>query len=68
MLKSLSRRRGECNTAAMGYTNPDKRLVVVKRSRKKRIVRLRRLAEKRALRGEHLRGTVHASRRGYWYA
>jgi hypothetical protein len=52
----------------MGYTNRDKRIVNVT-AREKRSVRvLRRRAEKRELRGEHVRSATHATRRGWWYA
>jgi hypothetical protein len=52
----------------MGYTNKDKRIVRVTRKEKRRVVKLRRLAEKRETAGEHLRSAVDATRRGWWYA
>jgi hypothetical protein len=52
----------------MGYTNKDKRLVTVTRAEKDQVKRLRRRAEKREVRGEHVRTAVRATRRGWWYA
>jgi len=52
----------------MGYTNKDKRLVNVTRQEKRAVAKLRRLAGKRELRGEHPRTATRATRRGWWYA
>jgi len=52
----------------MGYTNKDKRLVTVGAKEKRAVTKLRRLAEKRELRGEHVRTAWRATRRGWWYA
>lgn len=52
----------------MGYTNKDKRLVHVSRKEKRQVNKLRRLAEKREVDGEHERTATRARRRGWWYA
>lgn len=52
----------------MGYTNRDKRWVTVTTREKRGVRVLRRRAEKRALRGEHPRTAVRATKRGWWYA
>lgn len=52
----------------MGYTNRDKRLVNVTRQEKRAVRVLRRRAEKRALREEHLRRAGRATKRGWWFA
>jgi hypothetical protein len=52
----------------MGYTNRDKRYVNVTRKEKRAVKKLRRLAERRELEGEHPRTAVRATRRGWWYA
>lgn len=53
----------------MGYCNPDKRIVHVSRAEKVAVRRMRRLAEKRELRGERVsRRLQAATRRGWWYA
>lgn len=52
----------------MGYCNKDKRIVHVSRAEKVAVRRMRRLAEKRELHGEHIRQTFRATRRGWWYA
>lgn len=52
----------------MGYTNRDQRLVNVTRKEKRAIRAPRRCAERRQLRGEHLRHAGRAMRRGWWYA
>lgn len=53
----------------MGYTNKDKRIVHVTRDEKRRVVRLRRLAEKRDLHDEPIgHQAIRATKRGWWYA
>lgn len=52
----------------MGYTNKDKRLVYVGPKEKRAVRKLRRLAEKREVEGEHPRTAHRATRRGWWYA
>jgi hypothetical protein len=57
------------NVAPNVYTNRDKRIVKVSRREKDYVERLRRRAERREARGEHVRRTaVRATRRGWWYA
>lgn len=52
----------------MGYCNKDARLVNVSRAEKQIVNKKRRLALKRELKGENIRGTWGATRRGWWYA
>ena len=52
----------------MGYTNKDKRLVNVSAKDKRRVRHLRRRAERREVREEHVRQAGRALRRGWWYA
>ncbi len=53
----------------MGHCNRDKRIVNVTKREKTIVKRLRRHAEKRELRGEHIRRmAVRATKRGWWYA
>lgn len=52
----------------MGYTNKDKRFVHVSRKEKRRVNKLRRLAEKREAAGEHVKTAIRATKRGWWYA
>lgn len=52
----------------MGYVNKDKQIVNVSRAEKDYVKRLRRRAEKRQLRGEHVGFAGRATRRGWWYA
>ncbi len=52
----------------MGYCNKDKRLVHVSADEKRRVRKLRRLAEKREDNGENPRFAGRATKRGWWYA
>jgi hypothetical protein len=53
----------------MGYTNKDRRIVNVTRAEKRRVTKLRRLAEHRELHGERIcKLAIRATRRGWWYA
>jgi hypothetical protein len=52
----------------MGYSNRDKRLVNVAPKEKRRVRALRRRADRREVRGEHLRTARRATKRGWWYA
>jgi hypothetical protein len=52
----------------MGYVNKDRRIVTVGRKEKRAVMKLRRAALKRELRGEHERSAARAKRRGWWFA
>jgi hypothetical protein len=52
----------------VGYVNRDRRIVHVSRKEKRHVNRLRRRAEQRALKGQHLRTAIRATKRGWWYA
>ncbi len=52
----------------MGYTNKDAQIVNVSADEKRRVRKLRRLAEKREDNGENLRFAGRATKRGWWYA
>lgn len=56
------------HTTSMGYTNKDKRYVTVTPAEKKQVARLRRIAEKRELKGENVRYAGRATKRGWYYA
>ena len=52
----------------MGYNNPDRRWVKVSPAEKRVVTVKARRAHKRVLKGEHPRGAITATRRGWWYA
>ena len=56
----------------MGYNNKDFHIVICSQKQrkvaKKHVKRLRRRAEQRELKGEHIRGAAPATRWGWWHA